>query len=114
MVVVHRGRRILMARGRAANDPEPVRTGATHTRLVGPAHTSLAPMCPPLGSRDHGCASLWMRGPIPAPPPLTQTLGHPVSRRGLEARHMLTLIIIVAIILVALYIMRDRLPQLRR
>jgi hypothetical protein len=29
-------------------------------------------------------------------------------------RHMLTVIIIVAIILVALYVMRDRLPQLRR
>jgi hypothetical protein len=55
-----------------------------------------------------------MRGPIPAPPPLTQTLGRHVSRRGLEARQMLTVIIIVAIILVALFIMRDRLPQLRR
>jgi hypothetical protein len=32
----------------------------------------------------------------------------------LEAGNVVTLIIIVAIVLVALYVMRDRLPQLRR
>jgi len=63
---------------------------------------------------SHACASLRVRGPIPAPPRLTLTARSSCFASWLGGSAMLTVIIIVAIILVALYIMRDRLPQLRR
>jgi hypothetical protein len=55
-----------------------------------------------------------LRGPIPAPPRLTLAARSSCFASWFGGRHMLTVIIIVAIILVALYVMRDRLPQLRR